>query len=113
MKLIMCPNCKDVFRLRSSLRKCECGLIMGRYLDSRNAEVSKDAINLAIGNGSLLEAIRKMNILFKATKGQADRNAYLAEAKINHVWVRPNSGKGNPNTKILEDKNEIGDKAAK
>ncbi len=100
----MCPNCKDVFRLISNLRKCECGLIMGRYLDSRNAEVSKDAISIAIGNGSLLEAIHKMNTIFKATNGEADRNVYMTDAKITHAWVRPNGGKGNPNTKLLVDK---------
>ncbi len=99
MKLIMCPACKDVFKLRSALRECDCGLVQGRYVDASIAEVSKGAISIAIGNGSLQQAISNMNRI--KSSGDADRNSYRDEARIEYAWVRPNSGKGNPHTKVL------------
>lgn len=58
MKLIFCPKCTDVVRLVSELRRCQCGFISGRYTDSINAEISKEAVPLGFDNPSLAQALK-------------------------------------------------------
>ena len=57
MKLILCPLCQDVVRLRSELRRCECGTCWGRYLDDLKAEISEKAIPLGFNNTALRNAV--------------------------------------------------------
>lgn len=59
MKLIFCPKCHDVFRLRGSIRKCDCGLSWGRYTDEINAEIGGMAIPLGFTNDSFVRAIQE------------------------------------------------------
>lgn len=100
-------DCGDVIQLRvGKLRTCECGKVKGRYIDCRMAEVSKGAISIAIGNGSLAQAIGRMMDLKHRTKDTADRKQYIEEARIEYAWVRPNEGSGNPHTKIFEELHE-------
>ena len=99
MKLIFCPYCGDLFKLRFDMKSCECGKVYGRYVDNSQAEVNKDAISVAIGNGSLHNAIAKLNDL----RGTFSRDSYIDMAKITHAWCRPNDGKGNPHTKIIKE----------
>ncbi len=60
MKLILCPKCADIVRLRMSktMQVCTCGQSKGRYTDNLNAEYSGKAIPLGIANSGLIEAIR-------------------------------------------------------
>lgn len=104
MKLLFCPRCWDVIKLKEKqMRSCECGYVYGRYLTNELAEVSDIAISIAIGNGSLINAIDDMKRHSKSTDGNADREEYYQEGngKISHAWVRPNSGKGNPHTVVI------------
>lgn len=104
MKLLFCLNCNDVFKLTlGKMRSCECGKVKGRYIDNSNAEVSENAISLAIGNGSLVNAIAEMMHHKKETKNMAEREEYYQEGygKIDYAWVRPNDGLGNPHCKII------------
>ena len=96
MKLIVCLECADVFQLRvSDMRYCDCGACSGMYnADRTTAVVSGPAISLAIGNGSLINAIYKL----KQSGMDKDRDWYIDECKVTHCWVRPNSGPGNPHT---------------
>lgn len=59
MKLVVCPNCSDVFSLRRSIVKvCHCGASGGVYLAGGIvAEIYGDAVPIGFGNGSLLEAL--------------------------------------------------------
>ena len=102
MKLVLCPECSDVFKLDFKMRKCKCGKTKGKYIDNLKAEVSKNAISIAIGNGSLEEAWHRMILIKKNTKNKATREAYIIGANITFTWVRPNSGKGNPHTKLIK-----------
>ena len=59
MKLILCPACGDVIRLREHTRQCLCRESWGRYLaDGATAEVGGKAIPLGFVNESLAEAVR-------------------------------------------------------
>lgn len=103
MKLLYCPYCGDVFQLRlGKLRTCECGKVKGRYINNSEAEVNKEAISLAIGNGGLMKAIVKMQQFQSDTKDKADRKEYIKEGNLIYAWCRPNEGPGNPHTKVVE-----------
>jgi hypothetical protein len=40
MKLLFCPDCDDVVRLRGrTFRQCACGAARGRYVDDETVEV--------------------------------------------------------------------------
>lgn len=98
MKLLYCITCEDVFKLDKDLRSCRCGIVKGRYIDNITAETNGKGISLAIGNGSLQNAITDM----LAQIGNGNRESFLevGKGRISHAWVRPNQGEGNPHTVI-------------
>lgn len=99
MKLIFCPECHDLVRLWIGVeRSCICGKVSGRYIDNTNAEVSKSAISVAIGNGSLQDAVYT---LLRNKDLPILREDWKPLAPV-EVWLRPNSGVGNPHTKERE-----------
>lgn len=105
MKLAFCESCWDVFKLGFEMRQCQCGEVRGRYVDEINAEVSSSAVSLAIGNGSLEQAIRDAREFerFAQARGEEpSREAYIEQGRIWYAWVRPNTGRGNPHTRILQ-----------
>lgn len=105
MKLLLCENCWDVFKLtRDEMRQCKCGKVKGRYITNSLAEVSANAVSIALGNGSVEQAIENMREHQKETDDLGDRSSYYEETngQIVYAWVRPNSGPGNPHTKIIE-----------
>lgn len=106
MKLMYCPSCYDVVQLRRKYRTCECGRVSGRYINNIEAEISADAISIAIGNGSFLQAIENMRELRAATNDQANRKDYQRFAQIEYAWVRPNEGLGNPHCKMIKEDHE-------
>lgn len=59
MKLILCKNCHDVFKLSQMMRSCKCGMAKGRYLKNNfNAEYSgSSAVPLGFANSTLVKAI--------------------------------------------------------
>ena len=57
MKLIFCPHCQDVVKLRRQLTVCQCGKSYGRYTDGLFAVYSGDAVPLGFANLSLVLAI--------------------------------------------------------
>lgn len=87
MKLIYCKNCHDLFSLRFIDRECECGASKGAYKTPEFAWVSGPCVSVAIGNGSLQDAISILQRL------QDNRAFYPVMC-----WVRPNSGPANPRT---------------
>ena len=61
MKLIFCPTCEDVLKLRISPapRRCHCGDSWGRYYaDGIRAEIGGRAVPLGFANNSFAEALR-------------------------------------------------------
>ena len=101
MKLLFCEECYDVFKLDFRYRRCECGAVSGKYVNNTQAEVNGNGFSLAIGNGSLTNAIRKL----LAQDTVTDRNSYIVNNAV-ICWVRPHEGPGNPHTTIKEDVNE-------
>ena len=62
MKLVLCLECQDVFKLAvGRTRSCTCGKCSGRYLEDRyHAEISgESAIPIGFNNKSLVAALRK------------------------------------------------------
>lgn len=57
MKLIYCPVCSDIRRLRNTLIICDCGASSGKYIDNVNAEIYGDAIPIGIDNKLFVSAI--------------------------------------------------------
>lgn len=59
MKLIFCPDCRDIVKLYVSeeARKCKCGQSWGRYKGRNKAIIGGKAIPLGIGNESFREAL--------------------------------------------------------
>ncbi|BBN90565.1 MULTISPECIES: hypothetical protein [Rhodocyclales] len=57
MKLLFCPHCQDVLKLRFEQRTCECGKSWGRYEDEEHARIGGAAVPLGIGNRSLVDAL--------------------------------------------------------
>lgn len=98
MKLLYCVTCEDVFKLDIELRVCRCGIVKGRYINNEKAESNGKGISIAIGNGSLRNAIEGMKQLYLSSKGEGSRSEYIeaGNGKISHAWVRPNTGEGNP-----------------
>ena len=45
MKLILCPHCQDVVRLKRGTSRCMCGKSWGRYVNDIDAEVNSEAID--------------------------------------------------------------------
>lgn len=104
MKLLYCLECEDVIKLKlGTMRHCDCGKVFGRYIDNSHAEVSENAISLAIGNGSLYNAINDSQFNYRNSNGKAARETYYEEGrgKISHAWVRPNEGEGNPHCRVI------------
>ena len=106
MKLLFCPKCWDVFKLKiGEIRMCECGSVKGKYTDDgRFARVNDKGISIAIGNGSLLEAIEGMQSLKDETNDTADRRSYQLAGNIKYAWVRPNFGPGNPHCLDIDER---------
>lgn len=102
MKLIFCPECYDVFKLVMAERSCSCGACSGKYVDNTHAEVKGPCVSLAIGNGSLDEAVW----LMKSVEQDNTRRWYIDNTKIEYCWVRPNEGPGNPHTKWINEGDE-------
>lgn len=108
MKLLLCLKCFDVFKLDYELRTCKCKEVKGKYDPDGITAVTTDnefTINLAMGNGSVIQAIEDMRELKADSDNKAPRSAYYQEGSgaINYAWVRPNNGEGNPHTKLLKE----------
>lgn len=58
MKLIYCPHCQDIVKLRKQVTICKCGRSFGSYFDDLQATYSGDAIPLGITNSSLIKALK-------------------------------------------------------
>lgn len=94
MKLLFCEECWDLFKLAHELRSCACGRVSGHYIDHEKAVVNGKGVSLAIGNGSLWNAIRELRYGAKGVTGE--RIEVLC-------WVRHHEGPTNPNTTVREE----------
>ena len=58
MKLIICLNCDDVFKLDYKERTCKCGRAKGKYLKDGYNAVYSGGMPLGFNNSSLTSAMR-------------------------------------------------------
>jgi len=59
MKLIICLECQDIFKLDYKSRECKCRQSKGQYLeDGLHATYSGPAIPIGFANSSLSNAVR-------------------------------------------------------
>lgn len=57
MKLLFCPNCKDVFNLKQDVVKsCSCGQTSGKYNDNFQAEYT-GGVPVGFANRSFIDAL--------------------------------------------------------
>jgi len=70
------------------------------YVDEVNAEVNGAGYSLAIGNGSLVQAIRMLDR--PEVSVRHNRSWYMDYARVSHCWVRPHTGIGNPHSKVVK-----------
>lgn len=105
MKLLLCEHCHDIFKPGlGTFRSCQCGRVSGRYINDKEAEVSAATISIGIDGHSLAQAIADMKRHRDQTGNTASEQDYYkpGNGAINYVWVRPNTGPGNPHTRIIE-----------
>ena len=58
MKLIFCPHCEDVVKLKREKTFCACKKCWGQYKeDGLHASINKEAIPLGFSNPTLAEAL--------------------------------------------------------
>ena len=101
MKLLFCPECGAMFSLRIGITKtCDCGRVSGQYNDRCQAEVNGKGIAVAIGNGSLHDAIYRMQQ--SKHMHYADRDHFKDSCRVEYCWVRPHEGPGNPHTTVAK-----------
>jgi hypothetical protein len=104
MKILYCKTCKNLVKLtRREVRFCDCGRVQGRYLrDGRKAEIflGGPAISIVISTPTWKRARHKVEKSLKQ-KRDLSRKDYKKVGKL-IAWVRPNSGKGNPHTRLRE-----------
>ncbi len=91
MKLLLCPECGDVFKLVVyGTRSCLCGKTKGALVDDVHAIINGEGISLMIDNISLVKAMKKLEGMDK-NQPESYYKKYAAAA----FHLRPNSGHGN------------------
>lgn len=56
MKLLLCPECSDIFNLQAHVKTCGCGQACGQYIDNINA-VYSGGIPLGFANSTFFRAL--------------------------------------------------------
>ena len=98
MKLLLCPDCADVFKLVIyGTRSCLCGKTKGVLVDDVHAIVNGEGISMMIDNVPLVKAMKRLEGMDQNQPEQYyKKNASVA------CHIRPNSGHGNPRTKVMK-----------
>ena len=100
MKLLYCHSCGDMFNLQRELKQCSCGTTKGRYVDNTYAEVNGKGSSLAIGNGSLQDALAQSNVVDMKDWRSVMTDPYARHNTSIICWARPHEGPANSHTKI-------------
>lgn len=86
MKLLLCLNCHDIFKLGYEVTSCKCGRCRGKYnKDGLTAVVNGEGLSIGINNNDIGPAIH-----------------FVGEGGTGHIkcWARPHEGPHNPHTTI-------------
>lgn len=83
MKILVCDQCFDLFKLDYEIRSCKCGRTRGRYNeDGHTAVVNGKGYSFGLGNGSVINGIARGFV-------------GPLESEI-AIWYREHEGKNNP-----------------
>lgn len=97
MKLLLCNDCRDVFKLvKYGERSCLCGKVKGKLTGRRSAIVNGKGVSLTLDNVTLDEAIKKLEHM---DQNQAE-GYYKMNTKVD-LYVCPHKGYGNPRTNVV------------
>lgn len=105
MKLLVCLACGDIFNLVPNKPKsCSCGDVSGHYINNREAVVNGNGFSLAMGSGSIIEAIQEVQqqLTHNSAPNDLNRDWWKNNNQI-LCWARPHSGPGNPHTTVKKD----------
>lgn len=82
MKLLFCPRCHDIIKLRYTQRHCMCGLCSGYYESDGHSAVIINGVGIGISNPSFMQA------LHNRPESETD---YAHRNTINNfeAWVSP------------------------
>lgn len=82
MKLVFCPKCCDVVKMRYSKTYCECKKSWGKYdKDGVHSEIGGSCIPLGFDNSSLVQALRSQPM-----EGLGSRfEAFVIPKKCDHI----------------------------
>ena len=98
MKLLFCPRCLDMFKIVVfEPRSCRCGYVRGHLEDNTLALANGKGISISLDNRSLVKSGNKLQTL-----SQDKDEKYYAEQTPLTCYVRPQTGAGNPRTRIKE-----------
>jgi len=101
MKLLLCMNCGDIFNLaKGRIKACHCGRVCGKYEDDGlNAVVNGKGYSLAMGNGSVIDAIKNLDKVTEDFRITSD-NFWEPHYTSIICWARPHEGDTNPHTRV-------------
>lgn len=64
MKLLLCIDCADIFKLSAKREKsCDCGKSKGKYINDRDVEISGNCMPIGFGNRQFSNAVRTQRML--------------------------------------------------
>ena len=106
MKLLLCLNCMDVFKLDYKSRACKCGMVKGGYYDDGHTSWTNGkgvSIGLALPDitSSYVRLVNDTKKLEDPTN-HVDKYSIIEDYSI-RCWMRPNDGFWNDNSEIIED----------
>ncbi|HEY4220294.1 MAG TPA: hypothetical protein VGO62_03110 [Myxococcota bacterium] len=58
MKLMYCPQCRDVVLMWPEPRSCACGASSGRYVDNETVEQTDGTVSIALHNHDFAAALQ-------------------------------------------------------
>jgi hypothetical protein len=103
VKLLLCTKCNTIFNLKHELKSCLCGEVKGRYINNVDAEVNGKGYSLAIGNGSLWNAISLAEEVEEDWRNSSGWQTWWEQRPSDTMflaWARPHADKANLHTII-------------
>lgn len=102
MRLLLCTDCGDVFKLvKYGERSCLCGKVKGKLTGYKSAIVNGEGVSLMLDNITLNETLKKLMYM-----DQNQPHVYYSTNTPVRLYVCPNSGYGNPRSSVVKSNNE-------
>ena len=97
MKLLLCTECGDVFKLvKYGERSCLCGKVKGKLTGYKSAIVNGEGVSLILDNATLDTSRKKLEYM-----DPYQPEAYYSRNAAVQMYVCPHNGYGNPRTNVV------------